>query len=303
MKKIMIGLLALGIALFFLSCEEDGNSFPIAQEEALILQIVEADNIEALGVEDLPADIQSYVKQHHAPFDIEWVFLAPQLGYEVMMENGLCLFFGMNSKHLNHDGMHNDWGNQHGWNNSGGSYCLFGDSLDVTDLPQVSLDYLSANYSGDNVVTVVIKPSGKLGVELSSGAVLMFWPGGDFLHTCDNQSGGGQHGHGHDMNGGPGWHCDPAGHMGQGHNGQGGMGGHHGNMGNPPASNEPCWGGMWMPADNLPAPIPTHMSTHHPNVTIDDIIQTFSGKYFMRLSDCERLVFDENGNMLFDSEH
>jgi hypothetical protein len=30
-------------------------------------------------------------------------------------------------------------------------------------------------------------------------------------------------------------------------------------------------------------------------------MQTFGGEYFLRLSDCARLVFDENGNILFDS--
>lgn len=303
-------MLAVGLAVVYFACQKD-EVLPAANEELLIEQIVQAPNVEAVGVADLPSSIFTYVKQNHAPFEIEMAFHAPQLGYEAVLENGLCLFFGMNGNHLDHNEMHGDGGNHHGWSNSG-NFCLLGDTLDVADLPQATLNYIAANYPGASVVTVVVKPCGTLGVELSGGFVLMFNPGGNFIHVCNAQGGGANHGHGHGMNGGPGWHCDPGGmggwggnchggQMGHGHGNHGGMGGHHGNMGTQPGPNEPCWGGTGISIDSLPAAITDYVSANHPDATVVHATQTFGGEYFLRLSDCARLVFDENGNILFDS--
>ncbi|MCE7923054.1 MAG: hypothetical protein DYG98_08340 [Haliscomenobacteraceae bacterium CHB4] len=308
MKKQIIAILAASAALLYFSCQKE-NALPSLTEESLIEQITAASSVEALTIGDLPEPIYIYVKQNHAPFDIEMAFHAPQLGYEVVLENGLCLFFGTNGNHLNHDGMHGDSGNHHG--NSGINHCMAGDTLNAADLPQAALDYIAANYTGNSVVTVVVKPSGKLGVELSGGAVLMFSPNGSFIHVCNAQGFGG-HGHGHGNMGGPGWHCDPGGmggmggmghgnHGSMGHGNHGGMGGHHGGMGTQPGSNQPCWGGMGIPVDSLPAVITSYVNTNHPDATVVHAMQTFGDKYFLRLSDCARLIFDENGNILFDS--
>lgn len=314
MKKLIFAMLALGLAVLYFSCQKEENPIvPTAQEEMLIGQIVAATKVDMVGIADLPSGISSYVKQNHAPFDIEAVYHAPNLGYEVMLENGLCLFFGTNGNHLNHDGMHGDMGNHHGGMGQGFNHCMAGDTLDATDLPQAIINYINTNYSGNTVLIVVVKPSGKLGVELSGGSVLMFYPNGSFIHLCDAQGGGGNHGHGHGNMGGPGWHCDPGGMMGgqghgnhggmggQGHGNHGGMDGHHGNMGTQPDSNEPCWGGTGISIDNLPAAITDYVSANHPDATVVHAMQTFGGEYFLRLSDCARLVFDENGNILFDS--
>ena len=307
MKNLIIAISGVGLALFFFTCKKE-NVLPTQKEELLIEQITASPNVDAQGLADLPAAIFNYVKQNHAPFDIETAFHAPKIGYEIFLENGLCLYFDQNGSHLNHDGMHGDEGNHHGGMGPGFNHCLAGDTLDVADLPQTILDYIAANYSGKTVVTVVVKPSGKLGVELSGGTVLMFNPNGTFIHVCQSQGTGG-HGHGHGNNGGPGWHCDPGGtmggchggQMGHGHGNHGGMGGHHGGMGTYPGSNEPCWGGNGIPVDNLPATITSYVSANHPNATVVYAMQTFGDNCFLRLSDCARLVFDENGNILFDS--
>lgn len=313
MKKLIFAMLTMGLMALYFSCQKDENVLPTAKEEMLIGQITAAPNVEMVGIADLPSGISSYVKQNHAPFNIEAVYHAPNLGYEVMLENGLCLFFGTNGNHLNHDGMHGDDGNHHGGMGQGFNHCMAGDTLDATDLPQAIINYINTNYSGNTVLIVVVKPSGKLGVELSGGAVLMFKPNGSFIHVCDAQVSSGSHGHGHGNMGGPGWHCDPGGMMGgqghgnhggmggQGHGNHGGMDGHHGNMGTQPDSNEPCWGGTGISIDNLPAAITDYVSANHPDATVVHAMQTFGGEYFLRLSDCARLVFDENGNILFDS--
>ena len=313
MKKILIVLFGLGIVSLYFSCNEDSNPMPTLQEEMHISQIAGASSIEAVHVQDLPPAIAGYVRMNHAPLEIDLAFHAAPHGYEVFLENGLCLFFDENGEHLNHDGMHGDMGNHHGGGDPGVNFCLAGDTLDVADLPQAAINHVNASYPGATVLTVVVKPSGNFAVEISNGDILMFSPAGDFFHLCDMQGTGG-HGHGHGMMGDPGWHCDPAGTMGSGghgHGGQmgsghshgnhGGMGGHHGNMGNHSGPNEPCWGGTDIEIANLPAAIPAYVNANHPDATIEHAMQAYNHNYFLRLSDCARLVFDENGNVLFDS--
>ncbi|MBT8218549.1 MAG: PepSY-like domain-containing protein [Bacteroidia bacterium] len=225
-------------------------------------------------------------------------FRAEQHGFEVFLEDGLCLYFDQKGNHLNHDGIHGDIGNHHGGGDHGINFCLAGDTLDVASLPQEIIDHVVANHVGAHVVTVVLKPSGNLAVEISAGDMLMFGPNGDYYQDCDMQATGG-HGHGHGNIGSPGWHCDPDGGMGGGHGGQMGHG-NHGGMDNHSGSDEPCWGGTSISIDNLPTTSTTYINTNHADATIEHIMQTFNSNYFIRLSNCARLVFDANGNILFD---
>ena len=299
MKKILIVLFGLAIASLYFSCDEDNNSVPTLQEELLIEQIVNAPNIEGVSVKDLPSLISGYVLTNNAPWEIEMAFHASPHGYEVFLENGLCIYFDENGHHLNHDGLHGDMGNHHGGGDHGINFCLAGDTLDVADLPQTVIDYVTTNHAGATIVTVVLKPSGNLAVEISTGDILMFGSSGDYYHECDMQATGG-HGHGHGHIGGPGWHCSPDGTMGGGHGGPMGHG-NHGGMNNHNGSNEHCWGGTSISIDDLPTAIAEYIETNHPDTNIEHVMQTFNNNYFLRLSNCARLVFDEDGNILFDS--
>lgn len=299
MKKLIFAALLASAALLYFSCQKDDNPLPSANEEMLIGQIVNASTVQAVNVADLPSPISNYVEQNHAPLGIDLAFHAGQHGYEIFLENGLCLYFDQHGNHLNHDGMHDDMGNHHGGGGPDINFCLAGDTLDIAALPQATLNHISANYPGATVVTVVLKPSGNLAVEISTGDVLMFGPSGNYFHECGMQATGG-HGHEHGGMGGPGWHCEPGGGMGGGHHG--GMGhGNHGGMGNHSGSNEHCWGGTSLSIDDLPTAITTYINANHSDATIEHVMQTFNGNYFLRLSDCARLVFDGDGNILFDS--
>ncbi len=299
MKKILIVLFGLAIISLCFSCEEDNNPTPILQEELLIEQIVTAPTVDAVGVQGLPSPISDYVHTNHAPYQIELAFHASPHGYEVFLENGLCLYFDQNGNHLDHDGMHGDMGNHHGGGDHGINFCLAGDTLEAADLPQIVTDYITVNHAGATIVTVVVKPSGNLAVEMSTGDILMFGPSGDYYHECDMQGTGG-HGHGHGHIGGPGWHCGPNGTMGGGHGGPMGHG-NHGEMSTHNGPNEHCWGGTSISIDDLPPAITTYIDDNHADTTIEHVMQTFNNNYFLRLSDCARLVFDEDGNILFDS--
>ncbi|NNF34670.1 MAG: hypothetical protein HKN68_11200 [Saprospiraceae bacterium] len=307
MKKLLIVLLSVGFASTYLSCDTDSNMLSSHQEELLINQIAASPSIDAVNVVDLPSIISGYVNDNHAPFEIELAFHANNHGYEVFLENGLCIYFDEEGHHLNHDSLHGDMGNHHGGGDHGINFCLAGDSLEVADLPQTSIDYITENHVGASIVTVVLKPSGNLAVEIGTGEILMFGPSGNYYHECDMQTTGG-HGHGHGGVGGPGWHCDPDGNIGGGHGGH--MGGHmggsmghgnHGGMDNHTGSNEHCWGGTSISIDDLPVAITTYLNDNYVDESVEHIMQAFNHNYFLRLSECTRLVFDEDGNILFDS--
>ena len=151
MKKIILILAAIVLSF---SCEREQPSLSLDLDELVIGQITNADHLELLGSADLPMSIRHYVQNHHAPFEIGLAFMAPGMGYEIMLENGLCLFFDMNGQHLGHNGTHDDWDNHHGWNFSGNNPCLFGDLLDPADLPQAALDYINVHYPG--ILSVII---------------------------------------------------------------------------------------------------------------------------------------------------
>jgi putative PepSY-like beta-lactamase-inhibitor len=299
MKQLIIILIGLGFATFYLSCDKDNNSLSLNQEELLIEQIVTASTVESVGVREFPGAISDYVHVNHAPYDIDLAFHAAPHGYEVFLENGLCLYFDQNGNHLNHDGLHGDMGNHHGGGDPGINFCLAGDTLDIATLPQEVIDYIAANHFGASAVTLVVKPSGNLAVEISTGDILMFSPSGNYYHDCDMQGTGG-HGHEHGNIGSPGWHCDPDGNTGGGHGGPMGHG-NHGGMDNHSGPDEPCWGGTSISIDDLPTAITTYINANHTDAIIEHVMQSFNDNYFLRLSDCARLVFDEDGNILFDS--
>ena len=303
MKKLLIVMLTAGLAFAYFSCSKDSDPVVVLQGEALIQQIVSSNAIEPVSVADLPNTIPDYVDQIHAPFNIEDASLMPNLGFEVMLENGLCIFFDTDGHHINHEGQHDDFDNYHGWTHPGGPHCMIGDTLDIVSLPTTASNYIGTNFPGQLVLTVILKPSGILGVELSNSEVLMFTPNGDFINECGDLNVG-NHGHDHGIGGGP-WHCNPndmsphGGGMGQG--GHWHHSGTNGNILTPPGPNEPCWGGAGFNIDDLPAVIGTYVNVHYPDASIISAIQTYGDLYLLRLSNCVRLVFDNQGNILFDS--
>jgi len=292
MKKTIIALFGIGLMALYFSCGKD-STLPAYQGEQLILQITAAPTVTPVGVDGLPASITTYVAQNEAPFEIDLCFHAPNLGYEVFLEDGLCIFFDEDGHHVDHDGMHGDHDGMHGGGDAGDNFCMAGDTIDVADLPSLSLEYINTEYPGADVITLIVKPWGNLAVEISTGEVLVFGPDGDFIHECMNHETGG-HGHDHDGMGSPGWHCDEPGGMGHGHNNQGGMNHHSG-------TDEPCWGGSGITFGDLPTAITEYVSTNHADATIEHAMQSYNHHYFLQLSDCTRLVFDENGDLLFDS--
>ena len=300
MKKFIFVLLGFAIMGLMVSCDKDTEVLP-ASQESLIENITKAGDVDLLAPEKVPTQIHNFVEENYQPYQIEMAFHAIGLGYEMMLENGLCIFFDNDGTHLNHDGMHNDWSNFH----RGEYHCMMGDTLDVDMIPVVVQSFIADNYPDLTIRFVVLKPSGKLCVELSDDLILMFGTDGELITECQAFSTGNgnvHHAHNHSFGTSSGAMCDsiimqgggghpghpghPGGSMGHGYGG-GGIG--------------PCWGGESIPEADLPTDITNYLDLNYPDAEVLFIMQNYSGYYMLRLEDCVRLVFDENGILLFDS--
>ncbi|RMG87566.1 MAG: hypothetical protein D6714_02105 [Bacteroidetes bacterium] len=219
---------------------------------------------------------------------------------------------------------------------NGGNKCMKGDTISADSLPQAALDYVAENYA-DQTIETAVAGFHHFSVELSDGTVLIFDETGTFHKIC---GGGGNPGGGH-PHGGPCMKGDSLGvsdlpasvqdyvsanyadatieaavtlkdgylgvelsdgtvlifdetgafvkecGKGGGHPGGGHPGGGHG-------------GNVIAPSD-LPAVITDYISANHADATIEKAFVKDNGNYFVRLSDHTKLVFDADGNVLFDS--
>ena len=206
MKKFIFVLLGFAIMGLMVSCDKDTEVLP-ASQESLIENITKAGDVDLLAPEKVPTQIHNFVEENYQPYQIEMAFHARGLGYEMMLENGLCIFFDNNGAHLNHDGMHNDWSNAH----RGGYHCMLGDTLDVDMIPVLVQSFIADNYPDLTIRFVVLKPSGKLCVELSDDLILMFGTNGELITECQAFStgnGNGHHAHNHSFGTSSGAMCD-----------------------------------------------------------------------------------------------
>ncbi|RLD21236.1 MAG: hypothetical protein DRI69_04620 [Bacteroidetes bacterium] len=304
MKNFIFVLLGFAIMGLMVSCEKDQEALP-ASQETLIQYIAQAGDVDMLAPEDVPTQIHNFIEENFHPYQIEMAFHARGLGYEMMLENGLCIFFDNNGGHLNHDGIHNDWSNSH----RGDYHCMMGDTLDVDMIPELVQTFIADNYPDLTIRYFVLKPSGKLCVELGDDLILMFGTGGELLTECQAFSngmgnGGAHHRHNHKFGTSSGGQCDST--MVQ-TGGNPGHPMHPGNQGNVMGHGYgdggigPCWGGTSIPLTDLPADITNYLDLNYPDVELLFAMQNFNGYYMLRLEDCVRLVFDENGVLLFDS--
>lgn len=353
MKKLMLGILLVGLAGLW-ACQKDllNNS-----TLGLMETIANDTNSDPIGTTDLPNSIVTYVNDNYSPLEIEMVFMSGDNGYHVILEDGQELFFNMNGNFLGDgNGNHGNEGHHggghmgndpHGNGGQGGdctANCLAGDTLATSELPQVVLDYVAENYPDLDITVAVLKPSGKFGVELSDGVVLLFDEDGNFIKECtgeDGPHGGGHHGNGpHGPgNGGGETHLCTYGdtlavtdlpqtavdYITENYPGEdvvvvvakpngdfaaelsGGVVlifdedgtfehecGNHGGHG-------PGWGGTEITASELPASATAYIESNYPGETVNLAILTFHGKYFVELSNEVKIVFDADGNVLFDS--
>ena len=171
---------------------------------------------DTVDVSELPQAAADYVAANYAGATIQTVVYkshGDRTGYAVELSDGNILLFNAAGEFVTlcgefdgngdghgdgpgHGGHHGDGphGNGDGPHGSQGG-CAAGDTIATADLPQAAADYVTANYASETISVVVVKPSGKFGVELASGIVLLFTAEGVFIKVCDGQPDGGPHQH------------------------------------------------------------------------------------------------------------
>lgn len=173
MKKILLGLMLLGLQAIFVSCEKDETNSQSASVDAIAL----AAQKQPVSPAMLPADVLNYIAANYGPLMAEAAWYVEGAGHEVALENGELLYFSEDNTSLDRRGRR-------------GRGCLQGDTLTLDALPVAVADYLTANYPDQTVNMLVSKRGGELlAVELSGGQVLLFDAAGTFLRECVQGSG------------------------------------------------------------------------------------------------------------------
>ncbi|MCC6726911.1 MAG: PepSY-like domain-containing protein [Saprospiraceae bacterium] len=235
---------------------------------------------DTVDVSELPQAAADYIAANYGSLTILTVVYKSHdnhTGYAVELSDGTILLFNGDGEFVNlcgefpgggdgnghgdhggdHDGDHGNHGGDHGPDGPQGG-CAAGDTIDVADLPTAVTDYITANYSGETINIAVVKPSGKFGVELASGTVLLFDADGNFIKICDGQPGhGGTHQH----------HCDTE----------------------------------LTALTDLPQAAQDYIATNYPGETLDHGCVKNNGNFFVELSNDAKILFDADGNVVFDS--
>jgi hypothetical protein len=263
-------MLAMGIMALAFACQKETKT----TATDLINAIASSDSKQAVSMSELPSEVQDYVALSFTPVDIEAAWHVRSKGYEVELEDGQDLYFRENGECM---------GTSRG--GGGGVFrCMRGDTVDVSELPQATADYIMANYPTLTIQTVVYKEHGDrtgYAVELSDGTILLFNGEGEFHHICGDFPGGG------DGDGGHGGH-------GGGHDG----GGHHGNQGGDHGPHGPqggCFAGDSIDVATLPTAITDYVTANFGGETITAAVVKPSGKFGVELSNDTVLLFAADG--------
>ena len=282
MKKVVIGILLVSFAGLW-ACQKD-----ILNDSTMgLLETIANDTgSDPIGTADLPNSIVNYVDENYSPLEIEMVFMSVDNGYQVILEDGQELFFNMNGGFLGEGNGHDEDMGHHGGghmgndphgngNQHGGcaANCIAGDTLDTADMPQAVFDYVAENYTGLDITVAVLKPSGKFGVELSDGTVLLFDEDGSFIKVCEGEG---------EMHGGD-------------HHGMGNHGSNNHGPGHQGGETNMCAFGDTITLADLPQNVIDYVAENYPGENIEVVVAKPNGGFAVELTGGTVLIFEENG--------
>lgn len=92
MKNLFFGMLALSIMALGMACQKESLTTSESSLQ-LASSIASASNKTVVGVSELPAEVRTYVDLSFTPVAIEAAWHAKGLGYEVELEDGQDLYF------------------------------------------------------------------------------------------------------------------------------------------------------------------------------------------------------------------
>ncbi len=276
MKRILTGLLMAGMLALYPSCQKDDL---LTDPTDLLSTLASATGGSAVGAGELPADITGYVETNYNPLEIVDAWQVADKGYVVVLEDGTEVYFDLDGKFAGDsekNGLHNGDDQAHM------AKCIEGNALDANDLPQAAIDYVADNHANASINRVVIKPNGHFGVELNDGTTLLFDTEGAHIKNCGCEGQGEAHDEGAHDNG-----------M---HNADSHDNGSHDDQGGTHVD-----GGSILQPEQLPQAAQDYIANNYPDETVIKAVQTYHRKFFVHLSNDVKIVFDANGNVLYDS--
>ncbi|MBK6611183.1 MAG: PepSY-like domain-containing protein [Sphingobacteriales bacterium] len=185
MKKLLIALFVAATFSLLWACQKDSflpNNNDAADTE-LMTEIANTSQKTEIDVTTMPNELKQFVAIYYNPIQAANAYIAPQLGYELILEDATTVYFDLNSNFLGNDTNYKG-GKPDLLKNGKGCHCLKGDSVALETLPATITDYITANYPSQTIVAAVVKPSGKYGIKLSGGDVLLFDAEGGFVKVC-----------------------------------------------------------------------------------------------------------------------
>lgn len=159
------------LAMFITSCNKDDASI----ELTTIAEIQNSSDKVNIDPADLPANAQSYIYEFYFETYVETAAFVAGKGYEVMLANEDYLYFRQDGTEIR-DLRHHDRPLHPG-------PCGKGRPVDINDLPQDILDYISVNYPGVDVLRAKRLPDYYL-VLVSGRLILVFSPSGEFIREA-----------------------------------------------------------------------------------------------------------------------
>jgi hypothetical protein len=90
MKNVILGMLLAGVMGFFFACQKDSLT---SNSQALIESISASSQKQPVAIDELPLSVRTYVEQTSSPVEIEAAWHVRKAGYEVALEDGLYLYF------------------------------------------------------------------------------------------------------------------------------------------------------------------------------------------------------------------
>jgi putative PepSY-like beta-lactamase-inhibitor len=270
MKKLMFVFFLASMLTMLFSCQPD-NLLPT--DTLTMGNIANSTQKEVVTTSDLPSVITTHVAENYAPLQVELAWHVMDSGYEIMLEDGQLIYFNEMGNCIGEGDMHSGEGGM-GGNNGGG---MHGNNGGMGGGMGGSMGNGNCNNCmGGDTIPAADLPQAVLDYVSEN------YPEEIIVTVV-------VHPHGNysvELSSGTVLMFDDNGEFMHACDGEGMGGG---------------WGGATISVEDLPAAVLDYVTEHYPDATIESALEKHNGYYFLHLSNGEMLLFDADGNILFDS--
>jgi len=129
-----------------------------------------------LNISELPENIMSFISTNYPNESIDEAELENNGNYEIELENEVILIFDVDGNFLGIGEDENEDEDEHDGDET---------NIEAASLPQIILDYLSANYGDKTIIKAEVDEDGTYEITLNNGIEVTFDSNGTFLEAED----------------------------------------------------------------------------------------------------------------------